>query len=81
MLSPPDERTLVALAALHGDTDWQVVMDWLRRNAKTLVTTMISAHDDVVVRQHQGAAQTLTELLELDETSVEVSHRVRSRKP
>lgn len=58
----PDKRTLQALAALEGDGNFKVVMEWitgLRDEARSKDSTLLEAH----VRWNQGRAQLGTEII------------------
>lgn len=79
MLTNPSERVISALAALRSDTEWQEVVGWLRENAKTLMLRLTETKDDITLRQEQGAAQTLAQILELDEKSMDLVHKMRTR--
>lgn len=80
MLANPNERQITALASLRGDPDWQVVMEWLQENAKTLMRDMCMTPDNAILRQQQGAAQVLTFILDLNETSGDIAHRLRQKQ-
>ena len=80
MLSNPNERALYAMASLRGHNDWRVVMEWLQENAKTLMQACAETKDDVTLRQSQGAAQVLAELLKLDDTSVTIAQKLRDKR-
>jgi len=55
-------------------------MEWLQENAKTLMRDMCMTPDNAILRQQQGAAQVLTFILDLNETSGDIAHRLRQKQ-
>jgi hypothetical protein len=59
MISRPDQRVLAALSSLEGNTDFEVVMAWIRESREDLVGAGMYAKDEVLTRWSQGAYQAL----------------------
>jgi hypothetical protein len=72
MLNHPDKRIIQDLASLEGNTDFEVVKDWLYKSLLTLHTEGAFAKDEHQVRWNQGACQVLQELLDKSNTAREV---------
>lgn len=64
MLKSPDQKVLVALAALQGNSQFETVRDWLKESLQDLYMSSVSTRDEVLSRWNQGAAQAVSELLE-----------------
>lgn len=75
MLVKPDQRVLSALSALEHDRDFQVVLMWLTTSLDELRRANDSTKDEVLTRWNQGAAQTLTSLIETTKKSRDVLAR------
>jgi len=64
MLTRPDDRTKAALQRLRFDADFVFIVEWLGHSLAELDQTKRLTIDSVLLRQQQGAAQTLAELVE-----------------
>lgn len=64
MISRPDDRTKAAFARLRGDSDFQEVLAWLQGALFDLDQRKRSTSDGVLLRQQQGAALAIAELVE-----------------
>ena len=71
MLNKVSDRALTALATLKGNTDFEAVMEWLQVEAQDVINTLLTAKDEVMVRQLQGAGQTLVDLIQTAENARE----------
>lgn len=71
MLNKVSDRALAALATLKGNTDFEAVMEWLQVEAQDVINTLLTAKDEVMVRQLQGAGQTLVDLIQTAENARE----------
>lgn len=65
MLERPDKDVLEALAALDHNSNYAVIMDWLRRSQTNTHSVLTNADAPVVIHRHQGANQLLSELIDL----------------
>ena len=67
MLTKVSDRALSALATLKGNTEFEAVMEWLQVEAQDVINTLLTAKDEVTVRQLQGAGQTLVDIIQTAE--------------
>lgn len=63
MLKIPGENTLRALSRLEGNEDWKTVQEWLRACLEAQREANDTQPNEVPLRQGQGAAQALKDLL------------------
>jgi hypothetical protein len=64
MLAPPDDRTNEALRRLAPDSDFQEFMAWIVHSLHEIDRVSRSTMDGAVLRQQQGGAQALAEIVE-----------------
>jgi hypothetical protein len=64
LLSRPDDRTKAALARLRGDSDFHEILAWLQGALFNLDQQKRVTSDGVLLRQQQGAAQAIAELVD-----------------
>ncbi|WP_201168302.1 hypothetical protein [Halorhodospira halophila] len=60
----PGREVLQALARLDGNPDFDRVIGWLQDSRQRQVNAAIQERDEAELRQTQGAAQALDELIE-----------------
>jgi hypothetical protein len=63
MLNKPDQRVLMALAALEDDHNFKSVLEWFESSLDELDVSTRSTKDDVLTRWNQGATQVLADLV------------------
>ena len=63
MLKRPDERTKAALRHLSLDSDFHEVIAWLQISLAEMDQAKRITSDGVLLRQQQGAAQAIAELV------------------
>ena len=63
MLTKPDERTLKALMRLRPDADFHEFLAWIEYSLAELDRHNRSTVDGVQLRQQQGAAMALSEIV------------------
>lgn len=78
MLARPDERTQQALKRLSGDPDGQAIIAWLEHSLRELDRANRATMDSVVLRQTQGAAFLLAEIVDRASGSYQAGAVVRS---
>lgn len=72
MIGNPPDDVLVALARLHGTSDWSKVLKWLEAEEVELTDGIIQRATDMpVLHQIQGAIQTLRSINLIAEQSRE----------
>lgn len=59
-----DTNILLATRRLNGDEDFKVFLGWLRDSLAETKTALVRAESDAEIRQAQGAARTLDEILD-----------------
>lgn len=64
MLSAPDERTVRALRNLRGSQDFDEFKAWLEHSLNELQTRARTTLPEPLLRQQQGAAQVIAELVD-----------------
>lgn len=64
MLERADDRVLQAFRRLQGDSDFQDLIAWLEASLRALDKRSRSTVDEAALRQQQGAAQVLAEIVE-----------------
>lgn len=77
MLRKPDNKTLLALNALQGNSDFEQVREWLAESLHDLYVDGSTAKDEYLVRWHQGAAQAVHEFLDKAANAHEVIRKSR----
>jgi hypothetical protein len=78
VIEQPSKQTIHALAALQGNTDFQVVIDWLRNTLHKLQEDGAYTKDETQSRWNQGAQQLLQEFLLKSEKARETAYTIRS---
>lgn len=78
MIEQPTKQVILALAALDGNKDYQVVLEWLRTTLKKLHEDGAYTKDEAQSRWNQGAQQLLQEFLNKAEKARETAHTIRS---
>lgn len=63
MLSKPDRATLSALNSLNGHPQFSSIISWLEMSLVDLRAANDHCKDEVLMRWHQGACQTLEEII------------------
>lgn len=66
-----DPKLAEAILRLRANTDFKVFVNALADAGEQLVKKMIYAQEDAQLRQQQGRAQEITEILELIQTAPE----------
>lgn len=69
MLIQADERVLRAIAALKTRPEGQVFFEWLAQSRRQTCDALVDVHEDVALRQTQGAAETLRTITTLVESA------------
>jgi hypothetical protein len=64
VITSPNKQTLLALAALDGNTDFTTVLDWMKSDLNRLYVDGSYAKDEAQARWHQGAQQWLSEFID-----------------
>lgn len=82
MLRPiQDINLLRALARLSDDPDYVLVCEWLQSEMAELDKKNRTYKEDVPLRQGQGAAMTLQDILEVSASAQETLKRMQSASP
>lgn len=63
MLSKPDRSALMALNGLNGHPQFESIISWLEMSLVDLRHANDTCKDEVLMRWHQGACQTLEEII------------------
>lgn len=71
------EREVSALNALSHSPDFQIVVEWMKRTLDAHDSEIRTQIDDVMLRQQQGKAQELAEIINHVDTANELLHRMR----
>ena len=71
MIAQPDKRVIQSLSNLDGNTDFDVIKQWLRTTLKDLNENGAYAKDEVQTRWNQGATQVIYEFLTKADTARE----------
>lgn len=71
MIAQPDKRVIQSLSNLDGNTDFDVIKQWLRITLKDLNENGAYAKDEVQTRWNQGATQLIYEFLTKADTARE----------
>ncbi len=71
MIAQPDKRVIQSLSNLDGNTDFDVIKQWLRITLKDLNENGAYAKDEVQTRWNQGATQVIYEFLTKADTARE----------
>lgn len=74
-----DQRVLEAIARLHGDADWDALVEGLKEELSALHRDMTICREEVPLRWMQGAAQTISELLDLHARAQEIVYRAQQK--
>ena len=75
-----DEALLIALTRLEGEPALAPVRAWLADSLRELERQCSTEHDEVVLRQRQGGAHEVRELIERFEGARDHLTRLRSRQ-
>lgn len=78
MIDQPTKQTILALAALSGNQDFQVVLEWLRTTLQKLYEDGAYTKDEAQSRWNQGAQQILQEFLLKADKARETAYTLRS---
>jgi hypothetical protein len=71
VIAQPDKRVIQSLSNLDGNTDFDVIKQWLRITLKDLNENGAYAKDEVQTRWNQGATQVIYEFLTKADTARE----------
>jgi hypothetical protein len=64
MLKRPDDRTVRALKAMRADADFNEFLAWLEHSLNELDRAKRATMDGVLLRQQQGGAQVIAEIVD-----------------
>lgn len=81
MIARPTPRQLEALAMLEHDNHFKDVMQLLRDSLDETISRCISETDEVALRQAQGAARDLRELIDMAGTARTTAEQLRRQTP
>jgi hypothetical protein len=73
-----DTKILSAFATLHGNADFEVVLEWLRKSRDADVNTLLITKEDAQLRWLQGSIQTLSKIIEVSDEATGIMHRKRT---
>ena len=68
------------MSSLEGNTEYEVIREWLQENLVSLRSDMSVCKDEVLTRWHQGAVQVLEGFLEKSAKATEIQHSLREKK-
>lgn len=74
-----DQRVLEAMARLKGDADFDVLVEAIKEELSALHRDMTITREETPLRWMQGAAQTLSELLDLIGQSADIVYRAQRK--
>ena len=60
---------------MRGNHDFEVILEWLRKELKSLTTDLYVTKDDPLRGWHQGACQILNEVVSLADSAEEIVRR------
>lgn len=63
MINRPDQRVLEALMALEHNGHFKDILQWLEESQQATIERCIQETDETTLRQAQGAAQDLRDLI------------------
>lgn len=63
MIERPSKKVIESLVALEQDADFKAVLEWIEQSRSETLGRLTHEYDDRVLRQTQGAAADLSELL------------------
>ena len=69
MLIRPSNRVLEALSKLEHDARFKDVKDWLEQSLNETYSRLASTNEEIELRQQQGSARTLKELIDVAENA------------
>jgi len=72
-----EEQEVAALAVLRNSPDFQIVLEWMRRTLDKHDTELRKQRDDTQLRQTQGKAQELNEMISAAEGAEALIKRMR----